>query len=79
MQSKYDEYCERKYKAGEAFKDPLEWKEASEKWAAALKETPPKKVTVKVDIIYSGNDMRPDKIIVNYTIDGKADFQVIKN
>ncbi|MGN7760630.1 hypothetical protein ACTJKB_04170 [Paenibacillus sp. 22594] len=34
MQSKYDEYCERKYRAGETPKDPLEWKEASEKWAS---------------------------------------------
>ncbi|WP_254634980.1 hypothetical protein [Paenibacillus sp. GbtcB18] len=32
MQSKYEAYCERKYKAGETPKDPLEWKEASEKW-----------------------------------------------
>ncbi|NMD71273.1 toxin [Bacillus sp. DNRA2] len=34
MQSKYDEYCIRKYKAGETPKGPLEWKEASEKWAS---------------------------------------------
>ena len=39
------------------------------------------KVTVKVDIIYSGNDVRPDKFIVNYTIDGKpgsAKFKIYK-
>jgi len=51
LQSKYDEYCERKYKTGEALKDPLEWKEASEKWAAALKAEPPKEVTVDVEIL----------------------------
>ena len=30
LQSKYDVYCERKYKNSEAPKEPLEWKEASE-------------------------------------------------
>ncbi|MEB9974256.1 toxin [Bacillus cereus] len=34
LQSKYDVYCERKYKNSEAPKEPLEWKEASEKWAS---------------------------------------------
>lgn len=34
LQSKYEDYCERKNNAGETPKDPLEWKEASEKWAA---------------------------------------------
>ena len=34
LQSKYDAYVERKIKAGETPKDPLEWKEASEKWAS---------------------------------------------
>ncbi|AJG59558.1 hypothetical protein AW22_2441 [Bacillus cereus D17] len=37
LQSKYDVYCQRKYKNSEAPKEPLEWKEASEKWAS-LKE-----------------------------------------
>lgn len=40
-------------------------------WAAALKEKPPKEVTVKVDVIYFGNDMSPYKFIVTYNIDGK--------
>jgi hypothetical protein len=47
------------------------YKKVKDKWAAALKETPPKKVTVDVAINYSGNDMCPDKFIVNYTNDGK--------
>ncbi|PEF58407.1 DNA/RNA non-specific endonuclease [Bacillus paranthracis] len=55
------------------------YKKVEDKWAAALKETPPKKVTVKVDIIYSGNDVRPDKFIVNYTIDGKPGNAKFKN
>lgn len=48
-----------------------QYKKIEEEWAAALKETPPKKVTVDVNIIYSGNDMRPEKFIVRYTIDGE--------
>ncbi|MFU2016742.1 T7SS effector LXG polymorphic toxin [Peribacillus butanolivorans] len=48
-------------------------------WAAALKETPPKKVTVDVDIIYSGNDMRPEKFKVRYTIDGEFGSANLKN
>ena len=34
LQSKYEDYCERKNNAGETPKDPLKWKEASEKWTA---------------------------------------------
>ncbi|WP_440971204.1 DNA/RNA non-specific endonuclease [Peribacillus frigoritolerans] len=55
------------------------YKKVEDKWAAALKETPPKKVTVNVVINYSGNDMRPDKFIVNYTIDGKPGSAKFKN
>gem|GEM_PF-4768508 len=50
------------------------------KMATVLKETtPPKQVTVDVEIIYSGNDMRPKKFIVNYSIDGELGFEVIEN
>lgn len=45
----------------------------------SFKRKLPKEVTVKVDIIYSGNDMRPDKFIVNYTIDGKPGNAKFKN
>lgn len=54
-----------------------QYKKIEEEWAAALKEIPPKKVTV--DIFYSGNDMRPEKFIVNYFIDGKPGSKVLKN
>ncbi|WP_242223035.1 DNA/RNA non-specific endonuclease [Bacillus cereus group sp. BfR-BA-01380] len=47
--------------------------------AAALKETPRQKVTVNVAIIYSGNNMRPEKFSVKYTVDGEAFSEVIKN
>ncbi|WP_233499194.1 DNA/RNA non-specific endonuclease [Bacillus weihaiensis] len=56
-----------------------EYKKIEDTWAAALKETPPKEVTVDVEIVYDGNNMRPEKFIVNYAIDGKSEFQVIKN
>ncbi|USK87451.1 hypothetical protein LIT35_16350 [Peribacillus asahii] len=49
------------------------------KMATVLKETPPKQVTGDVNIIYSGNDMRPKKFIVNYSIDDELGFEVIEN
>ncbi|WP_350302561.1 DNA/RNA non-specific endonuclease [Peribacillus frigoritolerans] len=55
-----------------------QYKKIEEERAAALKETPSKKVTV-VDIIYSGNDMRPEKFKVIYTIDGKRSSRVLEN
>ncbi|MDP9741219.1 UNVERIFIED_ORG: CxxC motif-containing protein [Bacillus sp. B2I3] len=56
-----------------------QYKKIEEEWAAALKETPPKKVKVNVDIIYSGSDMRPEKFKVIYTIDGKRSSRVLEN
>ncbi|MGY3314722.1 putative ribonuclease toxin of YeeF-YezG toxin-antitoxin module [Peribacillus simplex] len=56
-----------------------QYKKIEEEWAVALKETPPKKVTVNVDIIYSGSDMRPEKFKVIYTIDGKKSSRVLEN
>lgn len=56
-----------------------QYKKIEEEWAVALKETPPKKVTVNVDIIYSGSDMRPEKFKVIYTIDGKRSSRVLEN
>ncbi|WP_265113335.1 DNA/RNA non-specific endonuclease [Bacillus mycoides] len=56
-----------------------EYKKIEEEWAKALKAEPPKEVTVDVEIIYSGNDMRPKEFIVNYTIDGELGSKVIEN
>lgn len=56
-----------------------QYKKIEEEWARALKETPPKKVTVDVEIVYAGNDLRPEKLLVNYTIDGEWGFKVLKN
>jgi len=57
----------------------VQYKKIEGKWASALSETPPKRVTADVEIVYSGDDMRPDKFIVRYTIDGKPGSTVIKN
>ncbi len=57
----------------------IQYKKIEEEWAIALKEIPPKKVTTDVEIIYDGNDVRPEKFIVNYTIDGEWYFKIIKN
>ncbi|MFI8716237.1 DNA/RNA non-specific endonuclease, partial [Brevibacillus brevis] len=46
------------------------YKKIENKWAAALKEEPPKKVTVDVEIVYSGNNMRP--VNVNQNVDHRA-------
>lgn len=56
-----------------------QYKKIENKWAAALNEKPPKTVTVDLDIAYSGKDMRPEKFIVKYTIDGKPGSAVFKN
>ncbi|WP_255266675.1 DNA/RNA non-specific endonuclease [Bacillus cereus] len=56
-----------------------EYKKIEEEWAKALKAEPPKEVTVDVEIIYSGNDMRPKEFIFNYTIDGELGSKVIEN
>ncbi|MFJ7744773.1 T7SS effector LXG polymorphic toxin [Peribacillus sp. NPDC097295] len=56
-----------------------QYKKIEDMWAAALKEIPPKKVTVDVEIIYSSNDMRPDRFKVRYTIDGEFGSESFKN
>ena len=48
------------------------YKKLENQWEEALNDTPPKKVTVNVDIQYVGDDLRPSKFIVRYIIDGKA-------
>jgi len=55
------------------------YKKIENEWAAALQEVPPKKVTVDVEIIYSGNKMIPEKFSVKYTIDGESFSEVLIN
>ncbi|WP_212977188.1 DNA/RNA non-specific endonuclease [Paenibacillus azoreducens] len=57
-----------------------EWFNMETVWANALKEVPPKKVSVKIEPVYSGNSMRPDSFEVIYQIEGKRPVQkTIKN
>ncbi|MCC5803739.1 DNA/RNA non-specific endonuclease [Rossellomorea vietnamensis] len=37
-----------------------QYKKIEDEWAAALKETPPKEVTINLEVIYSGNNVRPE-------------------
>ena len=60
-------------------KDLKQYKKIEDEWAAALKEIPPKKVTVDVEIVYSGSDIRPNKFNVIYTNDGKRLSRVHEN
>ena len=45
-----------------------EWFNMEKDWAKALKETPPKKVTVNIEPIYLGKSLRPDSFEVIYQI-----------
>ena len=44
------------------------WYSMEEEWASALKEVPPRKVTVDIQPVYSGNSLRPDSFEVMYQI-----------
>ncbi|WP_255387559.1 DNA/RNA non-specific endonuclease [Listeria sp. ILCC792] len=57
-----------------------EWYSMEQMWAKALKETPPRKVSVKISPKYTGSSLRPDKFEVIYEIEGKGIFdKIIKN
>ena len=56
------------------------WFNMEKDWAKALKETPPRKVTVDIQPFYSGNSLRPDSFFVEYQIEGsKSVTKLIKN
>ncbi|WP_238343654.1 DNA/RNA non-specific endonuclease [Gracilibacillus saliphilus] len=40
-------------------------------WAKALKEVPPKKVSVNIEPMYLNNSMRPNSFMVEYEIEGQ--------
>ncbi|MGG1609442.1 DNA/RNA non-specific endonuclease [Bacillus wiedmannii] len=48
-----------------------EWYNMEKEWANALGGKPPKKVTVKIEPVYSGQSMRPNSFMVEYQIRGK--------
>ena len=49
-----------------------EWYNMEQEWASALKEVPPRKVTVDIQPVYSGDSLRPDAFNIMYEIEGKA-------
>lgn len=46
-------------------------------WAKALKEVPPKKVSVNIKPIYSNSSMRPDSFKISYRIEGKRQVRLV--
>ncbi|MEB6548564.1 DNA/RNA non-specific endonuclease [Heyndrickxia sporothermodurans] len=56
-----------------------QYKKIEDEWATALKETPPKEVTINLEVIYSGNNVRPKKFLLKYTIDGESFSEVLLN
>ena len=47
------------------------WYNMEQEWASALKEVPPRKVTVDIQPVYSGKSLRPDSFNVMYKIEGE--------
>ncbi|MRN53044.1 hypothetical protein GJB61_08550 [Paenibacillus sp. LC-T2] len=57
-----------------------QWYKMETEWAKALKEIPPRIVSVRIEPLYSGNSIRPDSFEVVYEIEGKGIFEkIIKN
>ncbi|WP_342755385.1 hemagglutinin repeat-containing protein [Pantoea sp. MBD-2R] len=50
------------------------WKQMENSWATALKDG--RKIDVNIQPIYSGNNTRPDRVIVQYSIDGSRPVNV---
>ncbi|MBC2321862.1 DNA/RNA non-specific endonuclease [Listeria booriae] len=47
------------------------WYSMEKEWAGALKEVPPRKVSVKIEPQYGGSSLRPDRFKVTYQIEGE--------
>jgi predicted ribonuclease toxin of YeeF-YezG toxin-antitoxin module len=52
------------------------WFDMETEWAKALREVPPKKVSVNISPIYSNNSMRPDSFTIKYKIEGKRQVRL---
>ncbi|MCT2347594.1 T7SS effector LXG polymorphic toxin [Niallia taxi] len=52
-----------------------EWYKMETEWANALKEIPPKKVSVKIKPVFVETSLRPDSYKVTYEIEGKGIFR----
>ncbi|QHA35179.1 hypothetical protein D5E69_04680 [Rossellomorea marisflavi] len=53
------------------------WYNMETEWANALKEVPPKKVSVNIKPIYSSNSMRPDSFTIKYQIEGQRKVRLV--
>jgi len=57
-----------------------EWYKMEQLWANALKEQPPKTVSVKINSVYLGDSLRPDRFNIEYRIEGKKPvIKIIRN
>src|SRR5699024_6757828 len=57
-----------------------EWYKMEQTWVNALREEPPRTVSVKVTPVYPESSLRPDKFKVKYKVEGKEiEKVVIKN
>ncbi|WP_066057182.1 DNA/RNA non-specific endonuclease [Robertmurraya korlensis] len=57
-----------------------EWYKMETVWANALKEVPPKKVSVRIEPVYNGDSLRPSSFEIYYKVEGKrAVRKIIKN
>ncbi|USK93057.1 DNA/RNA non-specific endonuclease [Rossellomorea marisflavi] len=52
-----------------------EWYKMETEWANAMKEVPPKKVSVKIKPVFVGTSSRPESYKVVYEIEGKGIFK----
>lgn len=48
-----------------------EWYNMEQEWANALGGKPPKKVSVKIEPVYSGSSLRPNLFKIKYQIEGQ--------
>ncbi|MCU7558672.1 DNA/RNA non-specific endonuclease, partial [Macrococcus capreoli] len=55
------------------------WYAMEKTWADALKEVPPKRVRVRIEPVYSGDSLRPDRFKGHYFIDDEYFEIKIKN
>lgn len=53
-----------------------EWYKMEMEWAQALKEKPPKNVSVNINPVYSGSSLRPNSFEVIYKIEGEDIVEV---
>lgn len=57
-----------------------EWYKMEKVWANALKEVPPKKVSIEIELVYKGDSLRPSSFEIFYKVEGKrAVKKIIKN